>query len=260
MRLIIISMAFSASFTACGQKKQKPPKATQRETASESGSNSNGTRMYGGQKIKSMPKFTIPLSASTDPNSIYYFKTIEKKLEQLDTTLSLEQSISLTKYYISKKQIDPNALDRLAEETYELNEKKEYKSAIKVATKLLELCPNSATGHNEIALAYNKIGRDSLGELHFAMLKKILDSVFKFSDGSYESPFIVNHFYEGISLYEAAFKCFPDSMVPMLDKNKRLLGAYKCYSPAMNDILIRYTELSHWKFQLTEEEYIIESK
>lgn len=34
----------------------------------------------------------------------------------------------------------------------------------------------------------------------------------------------------------------------------------KCYSSAMDDIVISYAELSHWKFQLEEGEYIEESK
>jgi hypothetical protein len=48
--------------------------------------------MYGGQPKNAIPKFEIPLSATTDPKSSYYFKTIENKLARLDTTIYITAS------------------------------------------------------------------------------------------------------------------------------------------------------------------------
>ena len=82
--------------------------------------------------------------------------------------------------------------------------------------------------------------------------------MFLYADGTYEFPFIVNNFFEGISIYEAAFQCKPSKVALMLDKTDRLLGAYNCYSSRHDEIYIRYSELSHWKKDLKKEDYIIE--
>ncbi|MCX8534243.1 hypothetical protein [Chryseobacterium luquanense] len=41
------------------------------------------------------------------------------------------------------------------------------------------------------------------------------------------------------------------------DKKERLLGAYNGYYSAMDQILIKYSELSHWKPQLKEGDYTV---
>lgn len=252
----ILLLIFVSNLTF-GQKIPKPPKPPKQEKSSQK-NNGNSYRMYGKQAKVVVPKFGIPIASSTDVNSLYYFKTVEEKLIQLDTTITAEQIISLTKYKISKNEIQPNFLDSLANQAYKQNEEKKYDEAIATAKIILVQSPNNSTGHKEIALAYNRIGNDSLSKLHFSMLVKIIKSVFKYGDGSYEYPFLVNNFFEEISIYEAAFKCRPNKMVVLLDKQNRLLGAYNGYSSTLDEILIRYSELTHWKPQLKEGDYIEE--
>ena len=69
---------------------------------------------------------------------------------------------------------------------------------------------------------------------------------------------MLKNFFEGISIYEAAFRCKPSKITLMLDKQGRLLGAYNGYSSALDEILIRYSELTHWKPQLKKGDYIEE--
>src|SRR5687767_5256581 len=185
-----------------------------------------GQKMYGEKPKATIPKFGITLSVSTDPTSQYYYKSVEDKLNQLDTAVTAEQIISYTRYKVLTARLNPNLLDSLANRTYKLNEEKKYKDAIAKARELLSLSPNNISGHKEIAFAYKRIGNDSLSGLHFAMMVKVITSVFKYGDGRYEHPFLINNFFEGFSIYEAAFRCKPNKMVLMLDKNKRLLGAY----------------------------------
>lgn len=256
---LILTLIFVSNLTF-GQKAPlppRPPRPTKQEKSSQK-NNSNSDRMYGEQAKVVLPKFDIPISSSADTKSMYYFKTVEDKLIKLDTTITAEQIISLTKFKISKNEIRPNLLDSLANQTYKLNEDKKYDEAIKTAKIILTQSPNNITGHKEISLAYKRIGNDSLSNLHFAMLVKIITSVFKYGDGTYEYPFFVNNFFEGISIYEAAFRCKPNKMTVMLDKHNRLLGAYNGYSSAMDEILIRYSELTHWKSQLKKGDYIEE--
>jgi tetratricopeptide (TPR) repeat protein len=217
-----------------------------------------GQKMYGAQPKTVIPKFSIELSASTDAKSQYYYKLVEGRLKKLDTTVTAEQLISYTRYKVLTTKLNPGQLDDLASELYQLNEEKKYKQAVTKARELLALSANNITGHKELSLAYKKLGNDSLAQLHFGMMVKIISSVFKYGDGRYEHPFMINNFFEGLSIYEAAFRCKPNKTVVMLDKHKRLLGAYNGYSSAMDEILIRYSELSHWKPLLTDGDYIIE--
>lgn len=255
MKQILTTIILLFTLTAFGQKKPQPPKPPQREKVTGQTPPQRPLRMYGEQEKTILPKFDISISASTDTKSIYYFKTVEDKLSKLDTTITAEQIISLTKYNIFKNQISPNFLDSLAGQTYLLNEDKKYDEAIMKAKIILAQSPNNITGHKEISLAYKRVGKDSLSNLHFSMLVKIITSVFKYGDGTYDYPFLVNNFFEGISIYEAAFRCKPKKMTVMLDKKNRLLGAYNGYSSAMDEILIRYSELTHWKSQLKEGDY-----
>lgn len=217
-----------------------------------------GQKMYGEKPKTVIPKFSIELSASTDVKSQYYYKLVEAKLKRLDTTVTAEQLVSYTRHKVITTKLDPGKLDDLATKLYQLNEEKKYKQAIVKGVELLAISPNNITGHKELSLAYKKLGNDSLSQLHFAMMVKIVTSVFKYGDGRYEHPFLINNFFEGLSIYEAAFRCKPNKTVVMLDKRQRILGAYNGYSSAMDEILIRYSELSHWKPLLKEGDYIVE--
>lgn len=252
---LTIIFLFFANLTF-GQIAPPPPHPNQHKIITNK--NTNSLRMYGEQVKTIFPKFEISISESENLKSVYYFKTVENKLMLLDTTITAEQIISLTKFNIYKNQIDSKILDSLANKTYKQNEEKNYSEAINSAKLILNQSPNNITGHKEISLAYKKMGLDSLSNLHFLIMKKIILSVFKYGDGTYDYPFLINNFFEGISIYEAAFRCKPKKVTLMLDKKKRLLGAYNGYSSAMDEILIRYSELSHWKSKLKSDEYIIE--
>lgn len=230
-----------------------PPKPPKHNTT---GKNDTGSlRMYGEESVKTFPAFTIPLSASEDERSVYFHQTVEEKLVKLDSTITPEQIISFTKFKISKNQIDPRLLDSLANKAYKQIEEQKYPDAIATAKILLAKSPNNITGHKEISLAYKKTGDEKLSSLHFAMLTKILKAVFKYGDGTAYFPFLVNNFFEGISIYEAAFRCKPNKITLIADKKGRLLGAYNGYSSAMDQILIRYSDLTHWKSQLKKGDY-----
>lgn len=230
-----------------------PPPPKQKSTGKTNTANS--IRMYGEEVKKAFPAFTVPLSASEDEHSIYYFKTVEEKLIKLDSTITAEQIISLTKFNIAKRQVNPKFLDSLANKMYKQNEDGKYSEAIETAKVMLNKSPNNITGHKEIALAYKRIGNEKLSSLHFGMLVKILTSVFKYGDGVADYPFLINNFFEGISIYEAAFRCKPNKVTLILDKKGRLLGAYNCYSSAKDEIFIRYSDLTHWKPLLKKGDY-----
>lgn len=249
-----IILVFSLINLMFSQKAPLPPLPPKQKSTGKINT-TNSLRMYGEEVKKIFPAFTVPLSASEDEHSIYYFKTIEEKLIKLDSTISAEQIISLTKFKISKNQIDPDLLDSLANKMYKQNEEKKYSEAIETAKIMLDKSPNNITGHKEISLAYKRMGNDKLSSLYFGMLVKILTSVFKYGDGTGDFPFLVNNFFEGISIYEAAFRCKPNKITLILDKRERLLGAYNCYSSAMDQILIRYSELTHWKPRLQKGDY-----
>ncbi|MCX8525679.1 DUF4919 domain-containing protein [Chryseobacterium formosus] len=238
-----------------GQIPPPPPEPPAKEKINSDKSSS--LRMYGEEVQAVFPKFNIPLSLSNDKKSIYYFKNVEEKIIQLDSTVTAEQIISLTKFNISKNNIDPTLLDSLANRTYKLNEEKNYTDAIKTAQILLKKSPNNITGHKEISLAYKKIGEENLSAKHLGMMSKIITSIFKYGDGNSENPFLINNFFEGFSIYEAAYRCKPKKVTLILDKKQRLLGAYNGYSAAMDQILIKYSELSHWKPQLKEGDYTV---
>lgn len=212
-------------------------------------------KIYGEKIKKVLPKFNVLLSESSDSHSIYYYKTIEKKLIELDSTLTEEQIVSFTKFNISENKINPTLLDSLANKAYKLNDEKNYREVVKTANLILEKSANNITAHKELSLAYKHLGKDELSKKHLGMMAKIISSVFKYSDGSYESPFLINNFFEGISIYEAKFRCKPKKITLMLDKKGRILGAYNGYSSYWDEIFIRYSELSHWKPQLKEGDY-----
>ena len=212
-----------------------------------------------GQKTKTIiTKFQIPLSESANINSIYFYKNIEEKLIKLDTTVTSEQVISLTKYKISEKIIKPKYLDSLFNVIYKLNEEKKYIQAIEIGKIILKQSPNNISGMKELSFAYRKSGNENLANSYFSMLVKIVYSVFKYGDGTFEFPYLLNNFSEGISIYESAFRCKPKKTAIILDKRKRLLGAYNGYSSALDEIIIKYSELSHWKSELKANEYSIQ--
>ncbi len=136
---LILTLIIASNLTF-GQKlplPPKPPKPPKQEKNSQK-SNSNSYRMYGDQVKVVLPKFNIPISSSTDEKSVYYFKTVEEKLLKLDTTITAEQIISLTKFKISKNEIMPGLLDSLANQSYKFNEDKKYDETIKIAKIVLE--------------------------------------------------------------------------------------------------------------------------
>ena len=198
-----------------------------------------------------VPKFPIALAESTNKNSVYYFKSIEERITKFDTLISEEQLISLTKYKIHSNTINPTFLDSLATKVYKLNEEKKYTEAIELAKAILIQSPNNLTGHKEIGYAYKHIGNTDLANKHFMMMVKIIKSILKYSNGSLKNPYILNNFFEGKSLYEADFGCFPDTSL-VLTTDKRLLGTYKCFH--INTL----ADLTHWLPLLKKGDYYIE--
>ncbi len=202
---------------------------------------------------KSAQKFNIAITESTNPNSVYYCKNIEALIQKGDTTaITAAQIISLTKYKIYTNTINPSNLDSLASKVYKLNEAKKYDEAIVVAKEILNQSPNNITGHKELAFAYKKLGNTELANIHFLMMVKIIESVFKYGEGSRESPYILNNFFEGISIYEAKFGLFPQKTRLILTKEKVLLGGYDSYH------IMRFANLTHWFPMLKEGDYKIE--
>lgn len=249
---IIVFFVFNNMFSG-----QEPPKPLITEKTSVKNI-TNSFRIYGEVEKRILPRFEISLSESLNNNSIYYFKTVQQKLNKLDSTVTAEQIISLTKFYISEEKINPTYLDSLSNKAYKQNEEKKFLDAIITAKLILNHSPNNIAGHKEMGLAYKQLGNDNLADMHLLIMKKIIDAVFKYSDGTYEYPFIVNNFFEGFSIYEAVYRCRPKKVVLMLDKKSRLLGAYNGYSASYDEIFIKYTDLSHWKSRLKPDDYRIE--
>lgn len=209
--------------------------------------------------IVNIPKFEIPLSESSNINSIYFYKNIEDKLTKQDTTITYEQIISLTKYNISKNNLQTKYLDSLYNVAYKLNEKKKYSKSIEVSRKILKQRTNNISAIKEISFAYKKLGNEKLANSYYSILVKIIKAIFKYGDGSFEHPFLLNNFSEGITIYETAYRCKQNKTVLMLDENQRLLGAYNGYSSEYDEIIISYSELTHSKSELKETEYIIQN-
>ncbi|WP_433829714.1 tetratricopeptide repeat protein [Flavobacterium anhuiense] len=198
-------------------------------------------------------KFNIAITESTNVNSIYYYKTVEALLQKLDTTaVTAAQIISLTKYKIYSKAINPNYLDSLARKAYKLNEEKKYDEAVVLAKEILKQSPNNITGHKELAYAYKRLNNMKLSDLHFKMMVKIINSVFQYGEGSRQSPFILNNFFEGVSIYEAKFGVYPQRTRLILTKDKVLLGGYDSYH------IMRFANFTHWFPQLKEGDYKVE--
>lgn len=183
---------------------------------------------------------------------------IKQILIKRDTIIDNNKLIEFTRYQTLNDLVNPIILDSLSGSIYKLNQDKDYLKAIEQSKELLKLCPNNLTAHKEISLAYSKSGNENLSKEHFNMMVKIIYSIMDLSDGSYEKPFIVNNRFEGVSIYEAAYRCRPKNQVLMLDKTQRLLGAFKGYSSAYDEIFIKYTDLTHMKKLLTEDDYVIE--
>ena len=134
---------------------------------------------------------------------------------------------------------------------HQLYEEKKYTEAIELAKAILIQSPNNLTGHKEIGYAYKHIGNTDLANKHFRMMVKIIKSILKYSNGSLKNPYILNNFFEGKSLYEADFGCFPDTSL-VLTTDKRLLGTYKCFH--INTL----ADLTHWLPLLKKGDYYIE--
>lgn len=194
--------------------------------------------------------FKVSLNESSNSKSIYYYKNVEDLLTKLDTAkISAEQIISLTKYKIHTKAIKPAYLDSLAGKAYKLNEEKKYDEAIVVAKQILDQSPNNITGHKESSYAYRKLGNMQLSNAHFEMMVKIINSVFKYGEGTRFTPYILNNFFEGLSIYEAKFGCFPKKTRLILTSEKVLLGGYDCFH------IMRFANFNHWLPSLKPEDY-----
>lgn len=231
------------------QNKNKKETSTTSETdiqeVSEDNSSSDITK-------NNIPEFKISIDETTNVNSVYYFKKVESLLSTLDTLVSAEQIIMYTKYKIHSNSINPTKLDSLANKAYSLNESKNYDEAIITCKQILDQSPNNISGHKEIAYAYKHLGNADLSNLHFLMMVKIINSVFKYGNGTRQVPYVLNNFFEGLSIYEAKFGCFPRKVRLILTKEKILLGGYDCYH------IMRFSNLTHWLPLLKKDDYKIE--
>jgi tetratricopeptide (TPR) repeat protein len=202
---------------------------------------------------KSVQSFSVSIAESTNPSSIYYYKNVETLLQKLDTAaITPAQIISLTKYKIHSNSINPTFLDSLARKVYKLNEEKNYNEAISTAKEILKQSPNNITGHKELSYAYKRLGNEKLANRYFEMMVKIITSVFRYGEGSRKTPYIVNNFFEGLSIYEAKFGCLPSKTRLILTSEKVLLGGYDCFH------IMRFANLTHWFPMLKEGDYKIE--
>jgi tetratricopeptide (TPR) repeat protein len=202
---------------------------------------------------KSVQSFSVSIAESTNPSSIYYYKNVETLLQKLDTAaITPAQIISLTKYKIHSNSINPTFLDSLARKVYKLNEEKNYNEAISTAKEILKQSPNNITGHKELSYAYKRLGNEELANRYFEMMVKIITSVFRYGEGSRKTPYIVNNFFEGLSIYEAKFGCLPSKTRLILTSEKVLLGGYDCFH------IMRFANLTHWFPMLKEVDYKIE--
>lgn len=238
----------AVDFATTKDKKEKTKNKSGKEEVLEVTSNNYDN----GETNNVIPEFSISVSESTDRKSIYYYKNVEALLLKLDTLVSAEQIISLTKYKIESNTINPTYLDSLASKAYKLNENKQYDEAITVAQEILNQSPNNISGHKEISFAYKHLGNDNLSNLHFLMMVKIINSVFKYGDGTRQKPYILNNFFEGLSIYEAKFGCFPKRVRLILTTEKKLLGGYDCFH------IMRFANLTHWLPLLKKDDYKIE--
>ncbi|WP_163407022.1 DUF4919 domain-containing protein [Flavobacterium ajazii] len=202
---------------------------------------------------KSIQPYNVSITELTNQNSVYYYKNVQTLLQKLDTTaVTAAQIISLTKYKIHSNTINPTRLDSMARKAYKLNEDKKYDEAIITSKEILNLSPNNISGHKELAYAYKGLGNHELSNLYFEMMVKIITSIFQYGDGSRKSPYILNNFFEGISIYEAKFECYPKKVTVLLTPEKVLLGGYDCYH------IMRFSNLTHWLPLLKEGDYEIE--
>ncbi|MFH6996807.1 tetratricopeptide repeat protein [Flavobacterium sp. FlaQc-57] len=213
----------------------------------------SSAKAYKEDTQKSVQNFNVPITESTNPGSIYYYKNVETLLQKLDTTaITNTQIISLTKYKIHSNAIRPASLDSLARKAYKLNEDKNYNEAIVTSKQILKQSPNNISGYKELAYAYKRLGNEELSNRYFEMMVKIITSIFQYGEGSRKSPYILNNFFEGISIYEAKFGCYPNKVTLILTKEKKLLGGYDCYH------IMRFSNLTHWLPLLKKDDYKIE--
>lgn len=225
------------------KQKEKPVKIVEAKKNAEPSEN----------KETFVPIFKIPVEESSNANSIYYYKKVEDLLTKLDTAMiSAEQIISLTKYKIHSNAINAGYLDSLATKAYKLNEEKNYQEAINAAKQILDQSPNNITAYKESAYAYKRLGNNELEKAYFAMMVKIITSVFKYGDGSRSRPYILNNFFEGLSIYEAKFQCLPKKTRLILTTEKKLIAGYDCFH------IMRFADLNHWLPSLKEGDYKIE--
>lgn len=195
--------------------------------------------------------FKIPTKDFTNKKSKYYYKTIEKKLNILDPSITAEEIISYTKYRNSL-DFNPFKLDSISSAIYKLNENSKYEEAVKLSDSLKKVSPNNITLHKELSFAYKKLGNEEMSEKHFGIMKKIIMAVEKYSDGCRINPYILNNAFEGISLYEAKFNLYPKKTRFILTESKKMIYGYDIYH------IMRFADLNHYKKYLKSGEYKIE--
>ena len=186
-----------------------------------------------------------------DKNSKYYYKTVEKKLNDVDLNISDEEIIAYTKYRNSS-QFDPFKIDDIAYSIYKLNENSKFEEVIKLCDQLKSVSPNNITLFKELSFAYKKLGKTEISNKYFEMMKKIISAVEKYSDGCRINPYILNNSFEGKSLYEAKFSLFPSKTRFILTKTKKMIYGYDIYQ------IMRFADLDHYKKYLKKGDYKIE--
>ena len=201
---------------------------------------------------KSVKKFEIPVELSFDKNSNYFYEKIESRLINCDSILTSKEIISYTKYKIFKKEINPLKLDSLANEIYQLNEKGKFEESLNLSEMLLKESPNNITGFKEKSFALKRLGQLEKANSCFNMMKLLVNSVMETSEGTRENPYILNNFFEGISIFEARNICYPKKTRFILTKEKQLIGGYDCFH------ILTFSDLNHYKPYLNKIDYKVE--
>lgn len=223
-----------------------------------------GQKLYSGKLpnslIHDIKTFKIDFLEFENKNSMFYHELIEDKFRAFDTSITSVECIALIKYNNLNQRLNPLELDELGDLAYELNERQYFDSAVSVCNKILSMCPNNLTGIKELSYAEGKLGKNESSEKSFAMMSLILDAISEYGNGTYESPWILNNYKEGSSIYDSKYGCIPSKGGFMLDKSNRFLGGYYGYSPRLNEILILYSNMDHIKFRLGSTDYIREGE
>lgn len=259
----ILIILLTTYFNICFSQVVPPPPPIPKNNVQNDGENSESEKSIKIVEVKNVKnkkskievcqieKFKIESKNFTDIKSKFYFKTIENKLNNLDTNISSEEIISYTKYRNSL-EFDPFKIDSISLAIYKLNENSKYENAIKLCDKLKTISPNNITLHKELSFAYKRLGRTDISEKHFEIMKKIIIAVEKYSDGCRINPYILNNCFEGVSLYEAKFSLYPKKARFIQTESKKIIYGYEIYH------IMRFADLNHYKKYLNQGDYKIE--